>query len=46
MHSFFQVVFLFFHLFKKVSKEKRAMLDGTNTQSDVKNTEGALQQYG
>ncbi len=36
----FQVVFLFFYLFKKVSKEKRAMLDGTNAQSDVRNTEG------
>ncbi len=35
MHCF-QVVF---HLFKKVSKEKRDMLDGTKTQSDGRNTE-------
>ena len=28
-----------FVLFKKVSKEKRAMLGGTNTQSDVRNTQ-------
>ena len=44
MHSF-QVVFLVF-LFKKVSKEKRAMLDGTKTQSDGRNMEAALQQDG
>ena len=45
MHSF-QVVFLFFHLFKKVSKEKRATLDSIKTQSDGRNKEGALQQDG
>ncbi len=42
MHRF-QV---FIYLFKKVSKEKGAMLDGTKTQSDGRNTEAALQQDG
>ncbi len=37
---------VFFHLFKKVSKEKRAMLDGSKTQSNGRNTEAALQQDG
>ena len=44
--QFFKLFFSFFHLFKKVSKEKRAMLDDTKTQSDGRNTEGALQQDG
>ncbi len=38
----FQVFFPFFHLFKKVSKEKRAMFYGTKTQSDGRNTEGSF----
>ncbi len=46
MHVF-KMLFKIFHLYKKVSKQKGAMLDGTKTpKSDGKITEAALQQDG
>ena len=46
MHMQFSSFFSFFSFFIYSSKEKRAMFDGTKTQSDGRNTEGALQQDG